>query len=127
MSELLMDRHTREFGLQPLDSLMNDWSLTNHDLVECSPEQMTHKQVQKARSGRMLTLKMKMKMARTLNFAIWGRLTNEERESYFEYLPKHVFSYNKGWDETFEDPNKGLYSALEGRKLRKDFIEELGL
>ena len=48
----------RNHGEQPLDELMKRWHLTNHDLVEISPEQLTHKQVQKARQGRQLTLKM---------------------------------------------------------------------
>lgn len=47
----------RNHGEQPLDELMKRWHLTNHDLVEISPEQLTHKQVQKARQGRQLTLK----------------------------------------------------------------------
>ena len=72
-------------------------------------------------------LKMKQKLARTLNFAVWGRLTNEEREGYFEYFPKHLFSYNKGWEEGFKDPNSVIYGNLEGRTLRRDFREELGL
>ena len=36
----------RNHGEQPLDELMKRWHLTNHDLVEISPEQLTHKQVQ---------------------------------------------------------------------------------
>ena len=83
----------RDFGSQPLASLLEGWGLSNHDLVEASPEQLTHKQVQRACQGRKLTLKMKQKLARTLNFAVWGRLTNEEREGFTEYLPKHLRSY----------------------------------
>ncbi|MFR1412267.1 MAG: hypothetical protein ACLSUW_08185 [Akkermansia sp.] len=44
----------RNHGEQPLDELMKRWHLTNHDLVEISPEQLTHKQVQKARQGASL-------------------------------------------------------------------------
>lgn len=117
----------REFGPQPLEGLLQSWGFSHHDLVEVSPEQLTHKQVQRACSGRRLTLKMKQKLARTLNFSIWGRLTNKEREGYFEYFPKHLFSYDKGWSEDFTDPNKELYPVVAGRKLRKDFVEELGL
>ncbi|MEJ6719431.1 MAG: hypothetical protein QNK82_13145 [Akkermansiaceae bacterium] len=117
----------RDFGLQPLAKFIEDWGLSHHDLVEASPEQLTHKQVQRAAQGRKLTLKMKQKVARTLNFAVWGRLNDQEREGYFEYFPKHLFSYNKGWSEDFEDPNVALYNSLAGRTLRKDFREELGL
>lgn len=46
----------RDFGTQPLDGLMEMWGLSNHDLVAASPEQLTHKQVQRARTGRQLTL-----------------------------------------------------------------------
>ena len=60
----------RNHGEQPLDELMKRWHLTNHDLVEISPEQLTHKQVQKARQGRQLTLKMMQKVCRALNVAV---------------------------------------------------------
>lgn len=72
---------------------MERWKLTNHQLVEASPEQLNHKQVQKARKGRQLTLAMMMKVARTLNIAVWERLKKEEREVYFEYLHKHLRGY----------------------------------
>lgn len=116
----------RDHGPQPLDRLMTSWGLSNHDLVEISTEQLTHKQVQKARKGRELTLKMKMKVARALNVAIWGRLTNDERENYFEYLHIHLFSYTKGFDSNWVDPNAGLYETVAGRPVRKDLLRELG-
>ena len=114
-----------DLGPQPLEGIMNGWGLSHHNLVEVSPEQLTHKQVQRASSGRKLTLKMKQKVSRTLNFAVWGRLTNEEREQFVEYLPKHLFNYNRGYEEG--DPNLEMYPLLEGRKVRRDFLEELGL
>ncbi len=58
-------------GTQRIDSIMQYWGLDNHDLVSVSTEQLTHKQVQKARQGRELTLKMMQKVARALNVAIW--------------------------------------------------------
>ena len=105
----------REHGVQPVDALMEAWGLSNHDLVDASPEQLTHKQVQRARKGRQLTLAMMMKMARSLNIAVWYRLKKEERASYFEYLHKHLFSYAKGYDEAFEDPNTALMELVRGR------------
>jgi len=60
---------TREHGIQPLDRLMNLWQLTNHDLVEASTEQLNHKQVQKSRLGRQLTLHLMLKVTRALNAA----------------------------------------------------------
>lgn len=101
----------RNHGEQPLDELMKRWHLTNHDLVEISPEQLTHKQVQKARQGRQLTLKMMQKVCRALNVAIWERLTPMQKEQYFEYMHKHVFSYAKGYDPAWKDPNMCRTSA----------------
>ena len=115
----------RDLGPQPLNDLMSKWGLSNHDLVEISPEQMTHKQVQKSRLGRRLTLKMMMKMARTLNLAIWGRLQDEEREDFEEYMHKHLFNYAKGFDPGAEDINHPLVSNLSDRRVRKDFRREL--
>jgi hypothetical protein len=117
----------RDLGIQPLDAILIGWQLDNHDVVEASPEQLTHKQLVRARNGRRLTLKMMTKVARTVNFAIWGRLDNEEREQFTEYFPKHLFSYSKGWDAAFVDPNKALYGVITGREIRADFREELGL
>jgi len=117
----------RDLGTQPLDAILSGWQLGNHDVVEASPQQLTHKQLVRARNGRRLTLKMMIKVARTVNFAVWGRLTDEERETFTEYFPKHLFSYSKGWDGSEVDPNAGLYGSIEGRELRADFRAELGL
>jgi hypothetical protein len=103
-----MSDDEREFGPQPLISIMERWRLENHDLVEASPEQLTHKQVQRAKSGRKLTLKMMMKVARSLNIAIWNRLKAGEKERFVEYLHKDIFSYSKGFDPQKEDPNSGI-------------------
>lgn len=116
----------RDLGPQPLEGLMEGWALESHDLVEASPEQLSHKQVQRARSGRRLTLKMMMKIARTLNFAIWGRLSDAEREDFKEYLPRQLFSYAKGFQVGVYDPNEALYNKIHGRLMRRDFLEELG-
>ncbi|MDE0859718.1 MAG: hypothetical protein OSA93_06130 [Akkermansiaceae bacterium] len=122
-----MNTEDRDFGVQPLDTVLDGWTLTNHQVVEISPEQLTHKQVQRARTGRKLTLKMKQKLARSVNFAIWGRLTNEEREAYVEYFPKHLFSYNKGYDAQAGDLNKERLVDLSEREVRRDFLRELGI
>ena len=84
----------RNHGEQPLDELMKRWHLTNHDLVEISPDQ--------------LTLKMMQKVCRALNVAIWERLTPMQKEQYFEYMHKHVFSYAKGYDPAWKDPNMDM-------------------
>ena len=117
----------RDLGSQPLSALIERWGINNHDLVAVSPEQLTHKQVQRANQGRKLTLKMKQKLARTLNFAVWGRLTNEEREKFVEYFPKHLFNYSKGFEAGAADINASLQQDLSDRKVRRDFLEELGI
>ncbi len=100
-----MDELTRDHGPQPLIGLMERWELGSHDLVEASPEQLTHKQVQRARSGRQLTLKMMMKVARALNIAIWKQLKEEDRPKFVEYLHKDIFSYAKGFNADKQDSN----------------------
>jgi hypothetical protein len=70
---------------------------------------------------------MKQKLARTLNFAIWGRLTNNEREEFSEYFPKHLFNYSKGFEKNVSDINAGILMGIGERKLRRDFKEELGI
>jgi len=51
-----MSDETRDHGVQPVEGLMERWGLTTHQLVENSEEQLNHKQVQRARKGRQLTL-----------------------------------------------------------------------
>lgn len=108
----------REFGPQPLGTLMKKLCIKNHDLVDASPEQLTHKQVQRAISGRRLTLKMMMKLARSLNIAIWYRLESEERERFVEYIHNDLFSYAKGYKSDDEDPNIALVESVEARAGR---------
>ena len=98
----------RDKGLQPLDELMANWGLVNHDLVEASIEQLTHKQVAKARKGRVLTLKMMLKVARALNVAIGERLTDGQKEDFTEYQHRDLFNYAKGFRDDWRDPNAAL-------------------
>jgi len=107
-----MEEPTRDHGPQPIDTLMDRWKLTNHELVEASPEQLNHKQVQKARKGRQLTLPMMQKVMRAFNIAIWSRLTKEQQQTYFEYQHRHLFNYAKGYDAAWQDPNEVLIEAL---------------
>jgi len=103
-----MDESSRDHGPQPLDGLMVRWNIGNHDLVEVSPEQLNHKQVQKARKGRQLTLHMMQKLMRTLNEVIVLKLPKERRADFAPYLHKHLFTYAKGYDPEWTDPNEGL-------------------
>ncbi len=90
-----MQDATRDHGAQPLDELMNRWGITNHQLVDTSVEQLNHKQVQRARKGRQLTLHLMQKVTRTLNDACWpnsprknGRTSNPTSTSISSTTPK---------------------------------------
>ena len=116
---LWMEEEQRDLGIQPLDAIMQRWEVTNHDLVEDSPEQLTHKQIQRAKAGRRLTLKMMMKVARSLNIAIWNRLSKENKEIFVEYLHKDIFSYSKDYNANKPDPNEAMIQALAKVKTDK--------
>lgn len=115
----------RDLGQQPVEALMAAWGLSNHDLVDASPEQLTHKQVQRACKGRKMTLTMMQKVTRSLNIAVWFRLEKEEREAYFEYLHKHLWGgilqtvircsrpHPKGYPSDF----KHIGNCLRARRL----------
>lgn len=108
------EENGKNHGPQPLDRLMQSWGLDNHDLVTVSTEQLTHKQVQKARQGRQLTLKLMQKVARALNVAIWNRLSGEQKERYVEYIHRDLFAYAKGYDATASDPNREICEEVNG-------------
>ena len=69
-------------GSQPLDSLMNELGLTNHNLVAASAENLTHKQVSKARQGRKVTSGMQKKV-----LAAWNAVQEET------YILEQLFTY----------------------------------
>ena len=103
-----MDELTRDHGLQPLDGLMVRWNIANHELVEVSAEQLNHKQVQRARKGRQLTLHLMQKLMRALNETILAKLAKEDREKFTPYLHKHLFNYAKNYDVAWIDPNEAV-------------------
>ena len=106
-----MEDLSREHGTQPLDALMTRWRLSNHDLVKAAAisfAQLNHKQVQKGRKGRRLTLKMMQKLTRGLNDAIFLSLPKNQREAFEPYIHRHLFNYAKGYDSEWQDPNVGL-------------------
>jgi hypothetical protein len=51
----------------PLDAILIQLHLTNEDLVKASTEQLTFKQVQKARLGKAITSNIQGKIVRALN------------------------------------------------------------
>jgi hypothetical protein len=103
-----MDELTRDHGPQPLDGLLSRWNMTNHELVEVSEEQLNHKQVQKARKGRQLTLHLMQKLTRAVNEAVVAKLTKEQQPVFKPYLHKHLFNYAKNYDPAWQDPNEEL-------------------
>lgn len=102
----------RDLGKQPLDAMMDAWGITNNEMVDNSTEQLTHKQIQRARNGRRLTLKMMQKVNRAFNVTIWFKLNDEQKETYFEYMHKHLFNYAKGYTTDFVDPNDALRAEI---------------
>jgi len=56
-----------ELGTQPLDKIMEERGLKNHDLVAASKDGLTHKQVQKGRKGRRLTRNVQDKIVSAIS------------------------------------------------------------
>lgn len=56
-----------ELGVQPLDAVMEELGLKNHDLVAASKDGLTHKQVQKGRKGRRLTRNIQDKIVSSIS------------------------------------------------------------
>ena len=77
------DSDVLDHGTQPLDAIMNSLGLNNADLVAASTEFLTHKQVNKARKGRRLTVNIQMKVLNALN-----KLSGEKK-----YRREDLFSY----------------------------------
>ncbi|MEN7974102.1 MAG: hypothetical protein ABFR47_09755 [Verrucomicrobiota bacterium] len=74
-------------GTQPLDAIMTEKGIKNHDLVAIAPAGfINHKQVQKARKGRRLTMHMQQKIFDTLN--IYSAPESYEWEDLFTYRGK---------------------------------------
>lgn len=83
------DEIERNLGVQPLDGIMVEHALGNHDLVTASLEPMTHKAVQRARKGRRLTKHMKQRMADALNKAVKSQGKEIERD----WVVSDLFTY----------------------------------
>ncbi len=103
-----------DLGEQPLIMMMEKWGLSNEDLVKASTEQLTFKQVQKARKGRRLTMAMMFKVMRAYNVAIWHKLDKKQKEKFTEYNHRPLFNYAKGYDAEWADPNEALIAELAG-------------
>ena len=82
------DEIQREFGTQPLDQWLNEFEISNRDLVSASTEQLTHKQVQKARKGRRISENLQRKIKNALESV----LLESGREKRF--LLSDLFTYH---------------------------------
>ena len=69
-----MPAQDNKYAPPPLDALIAELQLKNADLVKNSTEQLTFKQVAKARLGKPVTLNIQHKIANALN-----RCVGEER------------------------------------------------
>ena len=61
------DTVERNLGEQPIAQKMKEHGLSNHDLVNASTDQITHKMVAKACKGRRLTKNVQNKVVRAMN------------------------------------------------------------
>jgi hypothetical protein len=77
----------RNLGQQPLDALMNEFGLDNHALVELRPVDLSHKAVQRARKGRRLTAKMKLRITWVMNDAL------KKRGIEMKFATRELFNY----------------------------------
>lgn len=60
----------RNLGIQPLDAVMLEYGLTNHDVVAATTEPLTHKAVQRARKGRLLTQRTQRRVVEAMRKAL---------------------------------------------------------
>jgi hypothetical protein len=80
----MTEENSMNVGVQPLDAIMNELGISNHDLVVVmQPGYITHKQVQKARKGRRLTPKLQDKVLTALNAYV----------DEGDYVIKDLFTY----------------------------------
>jgi hypothetical protein len=82
--EPMTEENTMNVGVQPLDAIMTEKGIRNHDLVAAMPPGfINHKQVQKARKGRRLTTNLQYKIVEALN----------AYSSPAEYAFEEIFNY----------------------------------
>lgn len=82
-----LDASELNLGVQPLDAILTEFGLSNHDLVGQCPEGLTHKAMTRARKGRRLTPKMKLRITQTLNALL------KKREVQREFRKRDLFNY----------------------------------
>lgn len=68
----------RNLGIQPLDSVLQEYQVNHHDLVALCEVGLNHKNIQRARKGRRLTPKMKVRITEALNALMRQRKTEKQ-------------------------------------------------
>lgn len=81
------ERHEMAMGVQPIDAIMTEHGLKNHDVMQMNRGGLTHKHVNKARKGRRLTPKIKVRVTEALNAAL------KQRGVEKQFVPKDLFNY----------------------------------
>lgn len=84
MTDAQNGENPMELGTQPLDAVMVEMNLSNHDLVVANKGQLTHKTVGKARKGRRLTKRSQRKVIDAVN-AVRGGRAAYQLEDLFTY------------------------------------------
>ena len=74
-------------GVQPIEAVMTEHGLKNHDVMQMNRGGLTHKHVAKARKGRRLTPKIKVRVTEALNAAL------KQRGIEKQFVPKDLFNY----------------------------------
>ena len=72
----------RKLGRQPIADVMESLQLKPNDLVVASPQQLTHKMVQRAIKGRRLTDNTKSKVIAALEAATQKSFSHNELFNY---------------------------------------------
>ena len=78
-----------DLGPQPLDQIMQANGLSNHDLVEASVDQISHKMVSRGRKGRRLKRKVQEKIMRALN----AHCKEQSPDTHRVYTLPDLFNY----------------------------------
>lgn len=77
----------RNLGTQPIDAVLLELQVSNHDLVASCQIGLTHKTMQRARKGRRLTPKMKLRITETLNQLM------RQRSADRQFRMRELFNY----------------------------------
>lgn len=83
-----MEKSELNFGEQPIKAIIDEASITTHDLVEASTEMITHKMVTKACKGRRLGPNVQNKVLNALNKKTNGEYTLKDTFNYGPHMRK---------------------------------------